>query len=162
MFAILAIALLLMPWIKGKRIRVVLWTAAVLILYPYPLMGAIGNWPESSLNWIVHGTHAHFHPLVTIPYFVMSVAWSAALGVAVGLHTKLDPVRAIVLLLLFGAGAEWGVQHLVFFSNWSDLYAEWMFLYVLLMFYSFSTGALWMGIKWNLLIHLSRKPIEME
>lgn len=147
-----------------------LWAAGFLVLFVAPMLS---NLPENGLGrklgsfgdflgeHLGYGSNLHFHPAVTIPYFITSVGWGSAIGVALGLRPRKRPAIAYLILFLTIPAAEWLILQ-VFFpgaDQYSGLYKPWQFLYFMLMFYSLSCGAFWMALKWRLIKYLSDRPI---
>jgi hypothetical protein len=106
-------------------------------------------------------TPARFHPCVTIAYFLISMAWNAALGIRYGVYKSANPAKARLCAFLFGPLAEilvllgffWGEYFVYLFFIW------WWGQWLMLLFYSTAGGLLWMGLKWNLLIAISRSKL---
>jgi len=175
---LLILALAILPWACNRVLRRATLALALLWLYLLPL-GALhleekarvvmeyllGSVPERALfdlgsSIVPMASHARIHPLITVPYFLISAAWGAAVGVGVGLRAQRLGGREMLLVGLLAPGAEWAAYHLVFLHHsFEALYDSWMFLWSMLEFYAWPFGVLWMGLKWNLLIALSRRPI---
>jgi hypothetical protein len=181
----LFLILFFLPWARNRGVRIGSLVASAILLYFIPL--SWGHFPSIREGLLtifgrdsylvrggdfnplsdelgLYGTHAQFHPAVTLLYFLITAAWSAAIGVTLGLRSRLTREKAITLLLLLGPTVEWGAYFLAFFLEVLDrkLITDWMFLWLMLSFYLTPMAILWMGIKWNLLFYLSRKPIRLE
>lgn len=186
-----AIALFALPWIKPRLLRAGVIVAAAVLLALMPLLGLtdlIGN----SAGWLAKGlfggsdsvtimqgevqiehslgpafgcylSNARWHPLVTLPYFLITAAWSAGAAVWLGLKRRMALGRGLFWLLLLAPGAEIAAMLLAFgLVNPLEFFADWSFLWFMLSFYMTGLGALWLGLKWNLLLALSRRRIPTE
>ncbi|MBI3737001.1 hypothetical protein HY256_10870 [Candidatus Sumerlaeota bacterium] len=179
------VGLFFLPWIKRKSDRWLLWLIAILLLGCWAMFSlhaeswvrsAIAAWlgdgvDDAEVFWLLQPLHTHIHPLITLSYFMISIGWGAALGIYLGLSPSRSSAQSLWLLLLFGPLSEWGVYHLFAleyaFGGSGDpgpwgLYNILGANYLMLIFYMLGTGSLWMGIKWNLMIWLSRKRIEAD
>jgi hypothetical protein len=142
------------PWSRSRGVGIFLFVLSFVGLFWIPYLHIL---MEDDFPSKYFSSYAHFHPLITIPYFLISAAWSAGVGTCLGLRHRRLNLKSILLVLLFVPAVEWGVLHIVFITEMLDLYQEWMFLYAMLVFYMIPLGAFWMGLKWNLLIGLSRR-----
>lgn len=173
----LVIWLLDLPWIKGIGLRIFLWALAFagLCFLPrgdsaflyYRVGGPLSTWfghrtGPITPDIIYTASYIHLHALVTLLYFFAAAGYGAAVGVFVGLRRGLGSMGAAALVLFLGPGLELLVYMLTI-TKPRDLLgsiASFEILYTMLTFHIFSYGALWMGIKWNLLIYLSRRKIH--
>ncbi|MBI3737000.1 hypothetical protein HY256_10865 [Candidatus Sumerlaeota bacterium] len=115
----------------------------------------------SNCEMVFAGSYARWHPLITNLYFFISIGWMVALATALGLRYPSSSSKPFWLLLIFGPLCEWLAYHVAFGAKSLDLYTSIIGpLWLMLLFYSMSFGIFWMGIKWNLMIWLSRKKIE--
>lgn len=154
----LALGLLLLPWIRSRRVRLAAWIVSSLALGGVEMV-LIAR--QSEL--LLYPATSHFHLFVTLAYFLSAAAYGCALGIAMGLKHRGDAAKALISTIALGVGIECLAFHVVFWSEVSDFYdlfGGWMPLVTLLNFYMVSTGALWMGVKWNLMARFARKPIE--
>lgn len=149
----LIIGFFALPWIKSRPIRrfVLVLSFSILFVLSIALFGKF-DFPLAAFT-------IHFHPLVTIPYFIFSIAWGAALGVFVALNFSGDINKAAILIIVMGPLAEWLVLNVFYLPKLDELYDGWWGLVAMLQFYMVSAGAFWMGLKWNLLIAMSRRRI---
>lgn len=152
----LIVAFFVLPWITSRLIRRSVLVLSTSFLFA---LSTVLFWISESL---LTASTAHFHPLVTIPYFVFSLAWGAALGVYVGLNFARDINKAAILIVVMGPLAEWLVLNVFYLTRLDELYDGMSALVVMLQFYMLSAGAYWMGLKWNLLIAMSRRKIPTD
>ena len=146
--------LIALPWIRRRPLRRGIWVFSALALFLVPMFMI-----HSSSSSEPYALHAHFHPLITVPYFLITAAFACALGVGVAIHTRLEGSRALAALVLICPLSEWIVLNLFYLGDAGDLYDGWLFLMGMLSFYMHACGYLWMGLKWNLIFHLSRRRI---
>ncbi len=120
-------------------------------------------------HYMVFATsYAHWHPLITILYFFISIGWNSALAVWLGLRYGRMTPQSLGILLLGGPIAEWCAQQIViavqFGTEWKIVafYEPFTLCWMMLVFYSLSFGAFWMAVKWNLMIALGRRKLGQD
>lgn len=164
---------LLIPWVKSKTARAFLIAGAFVGMVGVPILDSTmldlrilkafsSDGAQPQFYW---GSYAHAHPAVTLLYFISTAAYGAAIGVWAGIRYYADAAKAIILVALLGPILEFATQT-IFSGSW-DVHSfggliSWMMLYIMLMFYISSVGAFWMGMKWIVLIFISRLKLPPE
>lgn len=177
------VGLVALPFVRRRFARRILMAAGILFLFVLPratdlitarLLPYFNLYPILEINgqeWhfpeFAYTSHARLHPIITLSYFFVTAAFSAALGVHCGLRYRSGD-RAVVGMILCGLIMEVAAWHIAAghtsFTSVGEIWGgleDFQFLLHMLNFYSLSFGALWMCIKWNLVFLLLRKPIPV-
>lgn len=175
---LLILGLLALPWIQRRWLRftiisfsiaAVIWTA--LTFYPFNWMEQVSQWllpPAASYRNPDFGvitaltpipTHANWHPLITVSYLFFTAAFYCGLGIRAGLSSPTKSTSRIVQIILLGPLIEFAFFHLAAWPDVSEAYSPLMALALMLDLYTSTAGALWLGLKWNLFIAMSRREI---